>query len=136
MEIVICSFVPQQPCLHIPVSQDLYIVSELMETDLHRVIYSRQSLTEEHVQYFVYQLLCALKYIHSASVLHRDLKPSNILLNSNCGCRDTMRMTKPAHASARAYLVPNIFRQKSGRHTQRADRTGSQAVRFWPLTGH
>lgn len=29
-------------------------------------------------------MLCALKYLHSTSVLHRDLKPSNILLNSNC----------------------------------------------------
>ena len=63
---------------------DIYIVSELMETDLHRVIYSRQVLTDEHVQYFLYQLLRGLKYLHSANVLHRDLKPSNLLVNSNC----------------------------------------------------
>lgn len=63
---------------------DIYIVSELMETDLHRVIYSRQALSDDHIQYFVYQTLRALKYIHSANVLHRDLKPSNLLLNSNC----------------------------------------------------
>ena len=60
---------------------DIYIVSELMETDLHRVIYSRQVLTDEHVQYFLYQLLRGLKYLHSANVLHRDLKPSNLLVN-------------------------------------------------------
>lgn len=35
-------------------------------------------------QYFLYQLLRGLKYIHSANVLHRDLKPSNLLLDSNC----------------------------------------------------
>jgi mitogen-activated protein kinase 1/3 len=64
--------------------EDVYIVTDLMETDLHRVIYSRQALTDDHIQYFLYQILCALKYIHSADVLHRDLKPSNILLNSNC----------------------------------------------------
>ncbi|CAM9128971.1 unnamed protein product [Chrysoparadoxa australica] len=64
--------------------EDVYIISELMETDLHRVIYSRQKLTDEHTQYFLYQILCSLKYIHSAAVLHRDLKPSNILLNANC----------------------------------------------------
>ncbi|GJX80009.1 mitogen activate protein kinase [Tanacetum coccineum] len=34
--------------------------------------------------YFLYQILCGLKYIHSANVLHRDLKPSNLLLNANC----------------------------------------------------
>jgi mitogen-activated protein kinase 1/3 len=63
---------------------DVYIISDLMETDLHRVIYSRQNLTDDHIQYFLYQMLCALKYIHSAGVLHRDLKPSNILLNADC----------------------------------------------------
>lgn len=64
--------------------KDVYIVSELMETDLYRIIYSKQSLSIDHVQYFVYQVLRALKYIHSANVLHRDLKPSNLLVNSNC----------------------------------------------------
>ena len=35
-------------------------------------------------QYFLYQLLRGLKYIHSSNILHRDLKPSNLLLNANC----------------------------------------------------
>ena len=64
--------------------EDVYIVSELMDTDLHQIISSPQPLTDDHCQYFVYQLLRGLKYIHSANVLHRDLKPSNLLLNANC----------------------------------------------------
>jgi tRNA A-37 threonylcarbamoyl transferase component Bud32 len=63
---------------------DVYIVTDLMETDLHRIIYSKQKLSMDHVQYFVYQVLRGLKYIHSCNVLHRDLKPSNLLVNSNC----------------------------------------------------
>ena len=55
-----------------------------MESDLDRIITSRQTLTNQHHQYFLYQILRGLKYIHSASVLHRDLKPSNLLVNSNC----------------------------------------------------
>mmetsp|Transcript_64169 Transcript_64169/g.130617 ORF Transcript_64169/g.130617 Transcript_64169/m.130617 type:complete len:518 (-) Transcript_64169:2489-4042(-) len=63
---------------------DVYIVTDLMETDLHRIIYSKQKLSIDHAQYFIYQLLRGLKYIHSAEVIHRDLKPSNLLVNSNC----------------------------------------------------
>ena len=55
-----------------------------METDLYRIIYSKQSLSLDHIQYFIYQVLRAVKFIHSANVLHRDLKPSNLLVNSNC----------------------------------------------------
>jgi serine/threonine protein kinase len=60
------------------------MVLDFMETDLHKIIYSRNELTDEHIQYFTYQMLRALKYIHSAHVIHRDLKPSNLLLNGNC----------------------------------------------------
>ena len=63
---------------------DIYIVTNLMESDLERIIRSQQSLTDQHFQYFLYQLLRALKYVHSANVLHRDLKPSNLLVNANC----------------------------------------------------
>ena len=35
------------------------------------------------LQYFLYQILRGLKYIHSANVLHRDLKPSNVLFDED-----------------------------------------------------
>ncbi|XP_070783332.1 mitogen-activated protein kinase 7 isoform X4 [Enoplosus armatus] len=55
-----------------------------MESDLHQIIHSTQTLTSEHTRYFLYQLLRGLKYVHSANVIHRDLKPSNLLVNENC----------------------------------------------------
>ncbi|KAL4379092.1 hypothetical protein GQ457_02G018540 [Hibiscus cannabinus] len=64
--------------------KDIYVVFELMESDLHQVIKANDDLTREHYQFFLYQLLRALKYIHSANVYHRDLKPKNILANANC----------------------------------------------------
>lgn len=64
--------------------EDVYIVTELMDTDLHQIISSPQPLTDDHCQYFIYQILRGLKHMHSAHVLHRDLKPSNLLLNSDC----------------------------------------------------
>lgn len=64
--------------------KDIYVVFELMESDLHQVIKANDDLTREHYQFFLYQLLRALKYIHTANVFHRDLKPKNILANANC----------------------------------------------------
>ena len=29
--------------------EDIYIITDLMETDMHRVIYSRQDLTDDHI---------------------------------------------------------------------------------------
>eukprot|EP00456_Euglypha_rotunda_P006913 TRINITY_DN11211_c0_g1_i11.p1 TRINITY_DN11211_c0_g1~~TRINITY_DN11211_c0_g1_i11.p1 ORF type:complete len:229 (-),score=21.45 TRINITY_DN11211_c0_g1_i11:20-706(-) len=83
---------------------NVYFVSELMETDLACVIRSPQELTDEHCQFFIYQVLRGLKYIHSANVMHRDLKPRNLLVNSNCEigravqqeCRDRSRMPSSA----------------------------------------
>ncbi|KAJ6573352.1 CMGC/MAPK protein kinase [Mycena sp. CBHHK59/15] len=63
--------------------QEVYLVQELMAIDLHSLNRS-QDLTDEHCQYFIYQTIRALKFMHSAGIVHRDLKPSNLLVNANC----------------------------------------------------
>lgn len=47
--------------------KDIYVVFELMETDLHQVIKANDDLTPEHHQFFLYQMLRGLKYIHSGA---------------------------------------------------------------------
>ena len=71
-----------------------------METDLYKLL-KTQRLSNDHICYFLYQILRGLKYIHSANVLHRDLKPSNLLLNTTCDLKicdfGLARVADPEH---------------------------------------
>ena len=74
--------------VHYPMNPDsfeeIYMIFELMETDLSSIIKSRQVLSNSHIQLFMYQLVKGCDFLHSHSILHRDIKPKNILVNSNC----------------------------------------------------
>ena len=61
---------------------DIYLVFECLETDVHAVIRAG-ILMDVHQRFIFWQLLCALKYCHSAGLVHRDLKPSNLLILSD-----------------------------------------------------
>ncbi|CAD0011285.1 unnamed protein product, partial [Aureobasidium pullulans] len=87
----------------------------LLGTDLHRLLTSRP-LEKQFIQYFLYQILRGLKYVHSAGVVHRDLKPSNILVNENCDLKicdfGLARIQDPqmtGYVSTRYYRAPEIM---------------------------
>uniref|UniRef100_A0A4W6FMF1 Mitogen-activated protein kinase n=1 Tax=Lates calcarifer TaxID=8187 RepID=A0A4W6FMF1_LATCA len=101
--------------------KDVYIVQDLMETDLYKLL-KTQHLSNDHICYFLYQILRGLKYIHSANVLHRDLKPSNLLLNTTCDLKicdfGLARVADPDHdhtgflteyVATRWYRAPEIM---------------------------
>ncbi|KAG1368113.1 Mitogen-activated protein kinase 3 [Cocos nucifera] len=91
--------------------KDVYLVYELMDTDLHQIIKSSQALSNDHFQYFLFQLLRGLKYIHSANILHRDLKPGNLLVNSNCD----LKICDFGLARTNVWSVGCIFAELLGR---------------------
>merc|ERR1719182_360826 len=102
--------------------EDIYVFSELMETDLTSIMKSNQALTDDHCQFFLYQILRGMKYVHSAQVIHRDLKPRNLLVNANCDLRicdfglarvmfdNGAEIAPPQHCvSTRWYRAPEVI---------------------------
>ncbi|KLT40954.1 kinase-like protein [Cutaneotrichosporon oleaginosum] len=103
---------------------EIYLYMEPMEADLHQIVRSGQTLSNHHIQFFLYQLLRGMKYIHTANVIHRDLKPGNLLVNSDCELKicdfglargfkpvgeqvDELRLTE--YVATRWYRAPEIM---------------------------
>ncbi|KAJ5902216.1 mitogen-activated protein kinase Hog1 [Penicillium taxi] len=102
--------------LFISPAEDLYIVSELMWTNLQRLINGKGAIEDGFSKYFLYQILRGLKYVHSAGIIHRDLKPSSILINDNCDLKisgfGNARLQGPqmtGYVATRFYRAPEIM---------------------------
>lgn len=82
-------------------NRDLYLVFEFMEADLHSLV-GEQVLQSMHLRFIAYQILRALRFLHSAQLLHRDLKPSNVLINSECESTSAPIQSKSAISASPA----------------------------------
>ena len=47
------------------------------------------TISQDNLKLIFYNLLCALKFLHSANILHRDIKPANLLINKDCQIKIT-----------------------------------------------
>lgn len=61
--------------------KNIYLIFECLPSDLWKLVKSGFHLDMNQVICILFQILQAVKYIHSNNVLHRDLKSGNILLN-------------------------------------------------------
>lgn len=68
----------------------IFIIMNYIPSDLKNILSSANGntdFTEDHAVKIIYDILCALKFLHSANILHRDLKPANILIDEDCNIR-------------------------------------------------
>ncbi|CEL04490.1 Putative Protein kinase [Aspergillus calidoustus] len=96
----------------------IYIVVDLMNGGDLRFHISRKCFTEDAVRFWLAELGCALRYIHSQGIIHRDVKPDNVLLDSeghvhlaDFNVASDFRPGKPltSKSGTLAYLAPEVY---------------------------
>eukprot|EP01084_Bolivina_argentea_P006977 13166_1 len=126
--------------------QNVYILLELCTNQsMMELTRKRHHLTEHEVRYFMHQLLVAIKYLHSKSVIHRDLKLGNILLDAHldikiCDFGLATRFDgdrKTTICGTPNYIAPEILNQRrlGHGHSFEVDIWSLGVVMFTLLTG-
>ena len=119
--------------IHVNIDEDeLYLIMDLYDTDLHRIIQSPQQLGDAHFKHFLFQLLRGIRFSHRNGVIHRDLKPANLLVTKNCDLaisdfglarrmpeRGSGLMTE--HVVTRWYRAPELMLSADGNYTSAID---------------
>ncbi|CAD6192871.1 unnamed protein product [Caenorhabditis auriculariae] len=130
--------------------RDIYVVTEFAGRSIYRILrtqnLSREKiLNNDHVKFIVYQLLRALKYIHSANIIHRDLKPGNLALTDDSDLTvldfglarslENHESSLTQYVMTRWYRSPEVIYWNIDTYTSKADMWSVGCIAAELLTG-
>ena len=107
--------------------QNIFLVMESSHSDLRGLLLqgSASGFQEEHLRIIFYNLLCALKFLHSCNIVHRDLKPENILIDDHCSvmiCDFGLARTLPPSSNGKGSGDTLRIRRSIASHFEDRDR--------------
>ncbi|XP_075529785.1 serine/threonine-protein kinase D1-like isoform X3 [Dermacentor variabilis] len=107
-------------------AERIFVVMEKLKGDMLEMILSSEKgrLSERTTRFLIYQILIALKHLHSKNIVHCDLKPENVLLSSDSELPQVKlcdfgfariigeKSFRRSVVGTPAYLAPEVLRNK------------------------
>ncbi|CAG8625325.1 3508_t:CDS:2, partial [Paraglomus occultum] len=97
----------------------MYMVMDLMIGGDLRFHLNRKAFTEDAIRFWIAELACAIRYLHSKNVVHRDIKPDNVLLDEkghvhltdfNIATHIRPDKNLTSRSGTCAYMAPEVFK--------------------------
>ena len=119
-----------------------YLVEEFCECgDLFVYLRRQKSFNERKAAIIMYQMLCAINYLHSKGIIHRDIKPENITFTSENNiklidfgtCAYFGDEPLKQELGTIYYLAPEVIKSK---YNEKADLWSAGVILYMLLCGH
>ena len=127
-------------------TQYAFILLELCPNQtLKELVKRRKKLHELEAQYYAYQLISGVKYIHSQKVIHRDLKLGNLFIGRNMELKigdfglaaklDFLGEKRRTVCGTPNYIAPEVLTSKTTGHSFEADVWSIGVILYAMLVG-